>query len=155
MTEDTPSPRIAVALTRLLELRRKEDGTRYSDQEIADWCRDQYGTSFSRTYVWMLRTGRRDKPTFAHIQALASFFDVPLEYFGDDDRAQQIEHELDLLLALRDSNARSLALRASGLSADATREVLRHIEQIRQNENHRREGESCATDNSSGGAAES
>lgn len=136
-----PPTRIAAVLNRLLDIRRKSNGERYSDQEIADWCREHCATPFSRTYVWMLRTGRRDKPTFDHMKALAQFFDVPLEYFGDDDRARTIEHELELLLALRNSNARALALRGAALSAEGAEEVLRHIERIQRDEARRREGD--------------
>jgi hypothetical protein len=43
----------------------------------------------SSTYVWQLRTGRRDNPTQKHLSALAVFFGVSPMYFFDDAEASR------------------------------------------------------------------
>jgi transcriptional regulator with XRE-family HTH domain len=128
---DTGLPRFARLLNDLLEAHRKPNGKRYSDQEIATWCAENGATSFSRTYVWMLRTGRREKPTFEHVEALARFFSVPTEYFGDSDYSRTLQHEVELLQALQNTSARQMALRGAGLSPENARKVLAEIDRIR------------------------
>jgi hypothetical protein len=39
----------------------------------------------SGTYLWLLRTGKRDNPTMKHLIAIARFFAVPPTYFCPDD----------------------------------------------------------------------
>lgn len=74
------------------------------------------GPSISPTYLWELRTGRRDNPTLRHLAALAVLFGVPADFFFDDTTAHRPDAELDLLLALRDPALRDLIRRAAGLS---------------------------------------
>lgn len=132
-------PHIATVLNHLRDLQRRDDGEMYSDQEIAQWCSEQCGLSFSRTYVWMLRTGRRDKPTFEHVKALSRFFNVPLEFFGDDEQARKAERELELLLALRNSGAKDIALRGAGLSPGGVQSVLDYLQQVEEAESRDRD----------------
>ncbi|MFD0690963.1 XRE family transcriptional regulator [Actinomadura fibrosa] len=40
------------------------------------------GEDISSTTVWKLRTGRQDNPQFRTLTALATFFGVPIGYFG-------------------------------------------------------------------------
>jgi transcriptional regulator with XRE-family HTH domain len=77
------------------------------------------GPTISPTYLWELRTGRRDNPTLRHVAALSALFGVPPGYFFHDVLSHQIDQELDLLLALRDPGVRDLARRAAGLSQPA------------------------------------
>jgi transcriptional regulator with XRE-family HTH domain len=85
----------------------------------------------SATYIWQLRTGKRDNPTKRHIEALAAFFDVPPAYFFDDQVAEQIRGQLQLLATLRDRGVRQVATRAAGLSPRGLQAVDEMIKQVR------------------------
>ena len=125
---------LAEKLNKLFGTVRRADGSELSNEEVANWCRERTGESFSRTYLWQLRAGKRTNPTLRHLEALAAFFDMPLAYFGDDEQAQRLQHELDLLAALRNSNVKRVALRAVDLSPNGTDAVLDLIDEIRRRE---------------------
>src|SRR5438094_2156189 len=75
----------------------REPGRReYSNEEVsAAIARDQ-DVTISASYIWYLRTGQRDNPTFKHLNALARFFGVPAAYFFDADTSGRVEAELAL-----------------------------------------------------------
>lgn len=125
---------LAGKLNKLFSTVRRDDGTEHGNEEVANWCRDRTGETFSRTYLWQLRAGKRSNPTLRHLEALAAFFDMPLAYFGDDEQARRLQQELDLLAALRDSNVKRVALRAVELSQHGTDAVLDLIDEIRRRE---------------------
>jgi ESX-1-secreted protein regulator len=102
----------------LFQVVRRPDREQYSHEDVAGSCREATGESFSATYLWQLRTGRRDNPTKRHLEALAAFFQVPPAYFFDDAQGAAIAEELDLLAALRDTGVRDVALRAVTLSPE-------------------------------------
>src|SRR4029450_1360470 len=111
------------------------DRGEYSYEEVAEGIRARGGPTISATYIWQLRKGLRDNPTKKHLEALADFFGVPAGYFFDNDAATRIDAELDLLVALRDSPVRELALRAFGLSSDSLATIRTMIERVRELEN--------------------
>ena len=84
------------------------------------------GPTISHTYLWMLRHGKRDNPTKQHIEALAAYFGVPVNYFFDDEASEAVSQQLDVLMALRAPDVRSLALRSVGLGPDSLR-MLRSL----------------------------
>jgi transcriptional regulator with XRE-family HTH domain len=102
----------------LFQTVRRPNRDMFSNDEVATACREATGESFSATYLWQLRTGRRDNPTMRHLEALAQFFEVPVAYFFDDDQSSAIARELELLGVLRDAGVRSVALRALTLSPE-------------------------------------
>lgn len=108
-------------------------GREYTYDEVARGCTAEAGT-FSKTYVWQLRTGQRDNPTKRHLEALANFFGVPVAYFFDDEAARRIESQLELAVALRDGAVRDIALRTMTMD-EATRrsiaQIVREISNIR------------------------
>ncbi len=106
----------------------------YSHEEVARACREATGESFSATYLWQLRTGRRDNPTKRHLEALAQFFQIPVAYFFDDDQGARIAAELELLGALRDAGVRSVALRAVNLSPEGMGTISDMIDLIAKRE---------------------
>jgi transcriptional regulator with XRE-family HTH domain len=69
----------------------------------------------SGTYVWQLRTGRRDNPTCRHLIALSRFFGVSPAYFFDEAETGRGALPAEVTLALQDDAVRDLALRAAGL----------------------------------------
>ena len=89
------------------------------------------GPTISSTYIWQLRTGKRDNPTKKHLEALAAYFRVPVAYFFDDEAAERIDAELDLLVAMRDSGVRSIALRTVGFDAQSLDTVRSVVDQLR------------------------
>ncbi|MFE5588483.1 XRE family transcriptional regulator [Kitasatospora sp. NPDC056531] len=109
---------------------RRPDREQYTNEEVARACREATGESFSTTYLWQLRTGRRDNPTKRHLEALAHFFQVPPAYFFDERQGAEIAKELALLGALRDAGVRSLALRAVGLSPEGLDTVSELVDVI-------------------------
>ena len=114
-----PGPTLAEKIDRLFRLVRRPNREQFSHEEVAKSCRDTTGETFSATYLWQLRTGRRTNPTKRHLEALADFFNVPVAYFFDDnEQSSAITEELELLGALRDADVRSVALRAVNLSPE-------------------------------------
>lgn len=125
---------LAEKIDALFRTVRRPDREQYSHEEVARACREASGESFSATYLWQLRTGRRDNPTKRHLESLAQFFQVPPAYFFDDHHAEEIVTELALLGALRDAGVRNVALRAVELSPEALDTVADVIETIARRE---------------------
>ena len=67
-----------------------------------------------------------------HVEGLAAFFGVPVNYFFKDEVAAHVEAELDLLLALREGPIRQIALRAAGLSIESLRAIAEMVEHVRR-----------------------
>lgn len=112
---------------------RKANAREYSNDEVSAAIAADQGVSVSSSYLWYLRTGQRDNPTFKHLNALAKFFGVPPAYFFDDATTTQVEAELALLTAMQDAGVRDVALRASGLSAkslDAITDMIAHVREL-------------------------
>jgi transcriptional regulator with XRE-family HTH domain len=123
---------LAEKIARLFATVRSPEGDEYTHEEVATAIREAGGPTISATYVWQLRKGIRDNPTKHHLEALAAFFGVSPSYFFDEEAAERIEAELDLLTALRDASVRSVALRAAGLSQGSLEAIRAIIEQARQ-----------------------
>ena len=85
----------------------------------------------SSTYVWQLRTGRRDNPTQKHLSALAAFFEVSPMYFFEESEADRGAVPSELVVALKDDDVRDMALRAAGLSERSLRAIRDMIENAR------------------------
>ncbi|MFF0223447.1 XRE family transcriptional regulator [Streptomyces sp. NPDC004629] len=132
---DRSSPTtLADKIDALFRIVRRPNREQFSHEEVARACREATGESFSATYVWQLRTGRRDNPTKRHLEALAQFFDVPVAYFFDDDQGAAIAKELELLGALRDAGVRSVALRAVNLSPEGVNTISDMIDVLARRE---------------------
>lgn len=125
---------LADKIDALFRIVRRPNREQFSHEEVARACREVTGESFSTTYLWQLRTGRRDNPTKRHLEALAQFFDVPVAYFFDDDKGAAIAKELELLGALRDAGVRSMALRAVNLSPEAVSTISDMIDVLARRE---------------------
>jgi len=121
-------------LDRLFTTIRPASGGERSYAEVAAGIERLGGPKVSANYIWLLRTGARDNPSLRHIEALAEYFGVPPTYFFDDELAERVDAELDLLASLRDSGVREIALRSRGLSSDSQRLLQAMIEQARKAE---------------------
>ena len=97
---------------------------------VAEAIRAGQGVAISHTYIWQLRTGRRDNPTVQHLSALAAYFGVPVAYFLDDELAGRVDGQLQLLRSLRDAGVTEIALRAADVSAHGRAVISEAIRQV-------------------------
>ncbi len=104
------------------------------NQEVADARVQAGGPKGTGAYLSLLRTGRRSNPHRELLTALARYFGVPVSYFLDDQAADELTGQLQLLVALRDSGAERLALRAHGLSQGSRQALAAMVEQLRKAE---------------------
>ncbi|GAA2147388.1 helix-turn-helix domain-containing protein [Kitasatospora kazusensis] len=135
---ETGASTLAEKIEKLFRTVRRPGGEPHSNEEVARACREATGESFSTTYLWQLRTGRRDNPTKRHLESLAQFFQVPHAYFFDDEAGDRIAEELALLGALRDAGVRDVALRAVTLSPEGLGTISDMIEAIARRESKSR-----------------
>lgn len=129
---------IAEKLDRLFQQVKPAGQGEYSHNAVAEAIREQQGISISHTYIWQLRTGRRDNPTIQHLTALATFFGVPVAYFLDDEETKKIDSELELLTAIRDTGVTEIALRAADLSPSSRETISNMIMKVWELENDRK-----------------
>ncbi|MBU2664352.1 helix-turn-helix domain-containing protein [Actinoplanes bogorensis] len=117
---------IAAKLDRLFRQHRPEP----SYMAVAEAVRAGQGVSISHTYIWQLRTGKRDNPTVTHLTALAAYFGVPVSYFLDDEQTRRIDDQFELLQSIRDAGVTEIALRAADVSPrgrDKISEMIRMV----------------------------
>ncbi|MEU2894270.1 helix-turn-helix domain-containing protein [Streptomyces albidoflavus] len=128
-----PSPQsLAERIDHLFATVHPKDRGPYSYEEVASEIKRRGGPTISASYIWQLRTGGKDNPTKRHLEALGSFFGVPVAYFFDDEESQRIQAEIDALAAMRDIGVRSVALRASGLSDKSLKIISDVIDRARE-----------------------
>ncbi|WP_250035288.1 helix-turn-helix domain-containing protein [Paractinoplanes maris] len=121
---------IAGRLDRLFKQLRPEP----SYMAVAEAVRADQGVSISHTYIWQLRTGRRDNPTIQHLTALSTYFGVPVSYFIDDEQTTRIDTQLDLLRTIRDAGVTELALRAADVSPRGRDTISELIQRVWESE---------------------
>src|SRR5437764_790705 len=141
MPEPGTPESLAAKLDLLSQSFRRPQGGEYSYEEVARDLRARGGPTISATYLWQLRTGRRDNPTKAHLEAIAGYFGVNASYFFDDAAAERVGAQLRLLTAMRDARVSEIALRSFGLSPETLQAIAQIIENAR-----RAEGLSMARD---------
>ena len=109
-----------------------KDGGPYTPAEVAEAINEAAGERvISSTYVWQLRTGRRDNPTQKHLSALAAFFGVSPMYFFQQAENDRSAVPPEMVAALKNDDVRDMALRAAGLSDRALRAIKDMIENAR------------------------
>jgi len=122
-------------LDRLFRIVRPAGSNReYSYREVAEGVADRGAPPVSESYLYMLRSGRRDNPGMKLIEALARFFGTSVTYFYDDPGAKVLTDEVLLVAALRNSSIRELALRSVHLSTGNLRHLLGIVEQVQEME---------------------
>ncbi|MEU4486621.1 XRE family transcriptional regulator [Streptomyces purpurascens] len=129
-----PARELSDRLNQLFDAVHPPDRGPYSNAEVARLMAERGLETVTSTYLWMLRTGRRDNPTKRHLEALASFFGVPAAYWFDDEVAETTAQELKLLAMLRDSRIKNVLLRLSDVSADGKDAVLGLVDSVRKME---------------------
>ena len=90
----------------------------YTMEEVVEGLRARGGPTISYNFLHALRRGTRDNPTKQHLEALASWFGVPVSYFFDDDVSTRVRSQIKLLAAMRNNAIRDIALRASELTPE-------------------------------------
>lgn len=80
----------------------------------------------SATYLWQLRTGRRDNPTYKHLVALARYFGVSPAFFFDEAEAARGAIPPEAALAMRFDEIQQIAIEAAGLSP-RSRQAIRDL----------------------------
>ena len=124
--------RLADRLDYLFRTVHPKDRGPYTPAEVAEAVNQAAGErGISSTYVWQLRTGRRDNPTQKHLSALAAFFGVSPMYFFEESEADRGAVPPELVAALKDDDVRDMALRAAGLSERSLRAIRDMIESAR------------------------
>jgi transcriptional regulator with XRE-family HTH domain len=134
MTQDAgrPGGLLADRLDHLFRTVHPKDRGPYTHAEVAGAINAAAGDNvISATYVWQLRTGKRDNPTRRHLSALAAFFGVSPMYFFDDQEAGRDAVPAELIAALKDDAVREVALRAAGLSDRSLKAIQDMIESAR------------------------
>lgn len=131
-TADNCRGPLADRLDHLFRVVHPKDRGPYTPAEVAAAVNEAADERVvSSTYIWQLRTGRRDNPTQRHLSALAAFFGVSPLYFFDDADTDATSVPPELAVALGDDELRVLTLRAAGLSERALRAIRDMIENAR------------------------
>jgi transcriptional regulator with XRE-family HTH domain len=122
-----PEGLIARRLDHLFRTVYPKDRKPYTHAEVAQAINKAAGGHvIGATYVYQLRTGRSDNPTYKHLLALAQFFGVSPTYFFDEPETGADAIPAEVALALKDDDVRDLALEAAGLS-EHTRQAIRQM----------------------------
>jgi transcriptional regulator with XRE-family HTH domain len=92
------------------------------------------GITMSAPYLSQLRSGNRTNPSSATMAALANFFRIRPAYFTDDEYYEKLDSELSWLSTMRDESVRHIAVRTFGLSAQAQRDIVERVDELRRME---------------------
>lgn len=126
----TPEQRLGARLDHLFTTIPGPSG-RWTNVEMAHQLAER-GIETTAAYISMIRRGQRANPSLAIVTGMATTFGVPVAYFYDDNIAQRLDTDLELLVAVRQAGMENIALRASGLSPQGIREVGRIIDAVRR-----------------------
>jgi transcriptional regulator with XRE-family HTH domain len=107
------------------------DGRPYTTQEVTDHVRISHAT------INQLRTGRSKNPTLPTLQELCRFFGVPLSFMNcrtyDECYAVLAERP-----EVNTGDVAEIAFRASRLTAEGKRDLLRAIQWVESHDRERR-----------------
>ena len=92
-------------------------------QSVVDAMASNSGLTISATYLYMLRTGRRDNPRVDVIRGLAAYFHVPAGYLLDTDHNDEDADRLTFYRAVQQAGLLSLVGQLQALSP-ASREAV-------------------------------
>lgn len=123
---------LAHKLNKLFAIMHRPSEPPLSNAAAAEAIKEKTGVSISAPYLWQLRSGLKTNPTVTHLQAIARFFGVPASYLIDSGSDPEVEGQLNLLQALRDSGVRDLAMRASGLTPNSITNIAAMVDHVRR-----------------------
>ncbi len=125
----------------------------YTIEEVVEGIRAQGGPTISYNFLHALRRGTRDNPTKQHLEALATWFQVPVAYFFDDDVSTRVRSQIKLLAAMRSNAVRHIALRASELTPEGLSALADIIENVARLQRTARAAAPDEADERAGGAS--
>jgi hypothetical protein len=133
MADGAPGPDsfIASRLDLLFRTVHPADRGPYSIAEVVSAINASGEATISVGYLWQLRKGHRDNPTYKHLLALSRFFGVSPMYFFPEEDANRGAVPADVALALKDDAVRETALRAAGLSERSLQVIRDMITSVR------------------------
>ncbi len=117
----------ATRLNRLFTDKRKQDGSQYTQTEVAEASKGL----LNRVYIWRLRKGKAPNPGMREIQFLASFFGVDPSYFFESDETK-VASVIENLK--QDAIINQIALRSSELDDRGKQTILLMIDSILKSE---------------------
>ena len=117
-------------LAYLIETVHPPDRGPYSYREIAAGIADHPG-AMTAAHINQLVSGKQPHPRIHYVEALASFFGVPVTYFFDDDAAARINDQITKVSAWRDTEARHIAERVVELDPRDRNTVTNLIDSLR------------------------
>jgi transcriptional regulator with XRE-family HTH domain len=123
---------LAQRLQYLFEHKLKPNGKRYSYRNVLTEIEAAGGPSMSIGYLSQLVTGVRTNPMMDAVQALARFFEVPLNYFDAHEDTAETNARLKIVAALQHAGAEDVAMHVVGLPAESIALVLGMIDRVRQ-----------------------
>jgi transcriptional regulator with XRE-family HTH domain len=141
VSDDAPHPDAPLArrLNHLFRTIRPAEKKQHTPAEVAVAINEAAGERVtSGTYLWQLKTGRRDNPTFKVVLGLADFFGVSPTYFFEDADVGRGTMPPEVVAALQDDAVRDIALRAAGLSEDSLRVIAETVSLARERDEARR-----------------
>jgi transcriptional regulator with XRE-family HTH domain len=118
----------------LFNTRQNAQGRQYTYGQV----QRATGNRITASYVWKLRTGAMSNPGLSALEALATFFEVPLDYFAEG--GEYLEPGLSMMKMPTDEKVtREDALQlvkenASKLPDDKLRAVFEVVEYLRTHE---------------------
>ena len=118
-------------LAYLIETVHPPDRGPYSYREIAAGIAAHPG-AMTAAHINQLVRGRQPHPRIHYVEALASFFGVPMNYFFDDDVAARINDQIAEVSAWRDKEARRIAERVVELNSRDRKAVTNLIDSLRE-----------------------
>lgn len=134
MAKEAPEPESVFArrLDQLFRTVHPEDRKPYTPAEVAEAINEAAGERIaSPTYMWQLRTGRSDNPTYKVLVGLSRFFGVSPAYFFDETDTARDALPPEVALALKSEAVRELAVDAAELSDGALHAVRQIITSTR------------------------
>ena len=117
-------------LAYLIETVHPPDRGPYSYREIAAGIADHPG-AMTAAHINQLVKGKQPHPRIHYVEALASFFGVPVHYFFDDDVTARIDDQIAQVSAWRDREARHIAERVVQLNPRDRNAVTSLIDSLR------------------------
>ncbi|HWE60618.1 MAG TPA: helix-turn-helix transcriptional regulator [Chloroflexota bacterium] len=115
----------------LFNLRHNEHGRQFTYGQV----QRATGNRITASYVWKLRTGAMRNPGLSALEALADFFEVPLDYFAEGgeylEESIRLAHALPENQSARQDALHLLSEHAGNLSDRALCAVLEMTEYLR------------------------
>lgn len=109
----------------LFETKRKPDGKKYSQRDVAR------AGSLSPTTVSRICSGENPNPSMEILGAFAKTFGVPFQYFDLTESAEQEERRIKLDQALETSGVEGIALRSMDLTPKSVELIVSMLDRVR------------------------